>query len=307
MTAGASYRPVVADRERRVSTFIQALILGVLAGAVYGLFSIGLSLSFGVLRLVNFAHGDFVMVGMYLAYVAEHSWGLPLAAVLPLSIIPAALVAYFIYVIFFRGTGRQADHDQLIVSLGISIILENAALDVFGDTARSMNPLTISSFTFGGLYIPKAELLAFALSLILVAAIDIMLARTGFGRALRAVVSNRTVAELAGVRSNRVFTLTFVISIVLAIIAGIVIVGYLPATPDAGSNFVLIGFISVLLGGLGDVRGTFAAAVIVGLTESLVSIYWSPSVQDVIAFGLFVVIAMTRPRGLFGRGIGVSA
>jgi branched-chain amino acid transport system permease protein len=288
-------------------TFIQALILGILAGAVYGLFSTGLSLSFGVLRLVNFAHGDFVMVGMYLAYVAGHFWGLPVGAIIPLSIIPSALVAYFIYVVFFQGTGRSAEHDQLIVSLGISIILENAALDIFGDTARSLNPLTISSFTFSGVYIPKAELLAFVLSLVLVAAIDIILTRTKFGRSVRAVVANRTVAELAGVRSSRVFTLTFMISIVLAIIAGIVIVGYLPATPDAGSNFVLIGFISVLLGGTGDLRGTFAAAVIVGLTESLVSIYWSPSVQDVVAYGLFVVIAMTRPRGLFGRGIGAIA
>ena len=291
-----------------MTTFIQSLILGILAGAVYGfLFSIGLSLSFGVLRLVNFAHGDFVMVGMYLAYVAEHTWGLPLAAVLPLSIIPAALVAYLVYIVFFHGTGRQAEHDQLIISLGISIILENAALDIFGDTARSLNPLTISSFRFGGLYLPKAELLAFILSVILVAAIDLVLSRTGFGRAVRAVVANRGVAELAGVRSSRVFTLTFVISIVLAIVAGIVIVGYLPATPDVGSNFVLIGFIAVLLGGTGDLRGTFAAAVIVGLTESLVSIYWAPSVQDVVAYGLFVVIAMTRPRGLFGRGVGAIA
>jgi branched-chain amino acid transport system permease protein len=290
-----------------VSTFIQALILGVLAGAVYGLFSIGLSLSFGVLRLVNFAHGDFVMVGMYLGYFAAHAWRLPLTAVLPLSIIPAAMVAYIIYVVFFSGTGKSADHDQLIVSLGISIILENAALDAFGDTARSLTPLTIPAIRFAGLYVPTAELQAFILSLVLVAAIDIALARTNFGRAVRAVVSNRTVAELAGVRSNRVFALTFVVSIVLAIIAGIVIVGYLPATPDAGSNFVLIGFISVLLGGPGDLRGTFAASVIVGLTESLVSIYWSPNVQDVIAYGLFIVIVMTRPRGLFGRGIGVTA
>jgi branched-chain amino acid transport system permease protein len=217
------------------------------------------------------------------------------------------LVAYVIYIVFFRGTGRSAEHDQLIVSLGISIILENGALDIFGDTARSLNPLTISSFRFSGVYVPKAELLAFILSLVLVAAIDITLTRTKFGRAVRAVVANRTVAELAGVRSSQVFTLTFMVSIALAIIAGIVIVGYLPATPDAGSNFVLIGFISVLLGGTGDLRGTFAASVIVGLTESLVSIYWSPSVQDVIAYGLFVVIAMTRPRGLFGRGIGAIA
>lgn len=290
-----------------MTIFIQTLILGILAGSVYGLFSTGLSLSFGVLRLVNFAHGDFVMVGMFLAYFAERSAGIPLAAVLPLSIIPAALAASVIYFVFFHGTGKRADHDQLIISLGLSILLETGALDLFGDQARSLHVLNIPAYRFAGLYVPQAELLAFVLSIVLVGGLDIVLTRTSFGRAVRAVVADRAVAELAGVRAGRVFVITFIISIVLAVLAGVVIVGYLPATPDVGANFILIGFIAVLIGGTGDLRGTFAAAVIVGLTEALVSVYWAASVQDVAAYGLFIIIAMTRPRGLFGRGVGAVA
>jgi branched-chain amino acid transport system permease protein len=284
-----------------VTTAVEAVVLGVLAGAVYALFSVGLSVSFGVLRLVNFAHGDFVMLGMYFGYFAAHSWGLPLYAVIATSVIPAGLLGLFVYQVFFKGTGRGGNHDQLLIAIGLSILLENGTLDVFGETARSLHPLSVPTLHLGSIYFPQPQLLAAAVSLVLVVAFDLGLRKTSFGRAVRAVVADRTVAELNGVRPNLVFLGTFMASIVSAIIAGIVLLGYLPVTPEVGGALILIGFISVVLGGIGDVRGTAAAAVIVGLTESLVATYWAASVQDVVAFALFILVAMLRPRGLFQR------
>jgi branched-chain amino acid transport system permease protein len=285
-----------------VTTAVEAVILGVLAGAVYALFSVGLSVSFGVLRLVNFAHGDFVMLGMYFGYFAAHSWGLPIGAVIVSSVVPAALLGYVVYQVFFRGTGQGGNHDQLLIAIGLSILLENGTLEIFGESARSVNVLSVQTFHLGPIYLPEPQLLAAAVAVILVAAFDLGLRKTSFGRAVRAVVADRTVAELNGIRPNLVFLGTFMASIVSAAIAGIVLLGYLPVTPEVGGNLILIGFISVVLGGAGDVRGTAAAAVIVGLTESLVTTYWAARVQDVVAYALFILVAILRPRGLFNRG-----
>jgi branched-chain amino acid transport system permease protein len=286
-----------------VNTLAEALVLGVLVGAVYGLFSVGLSVSFGVLRLVNFAHGDFVMVGMYFGYFASHSWGIPIYLAMLICIPPAIALGFVTYELFFRGTGMGSGHDQLIIAIGLSILLENGALNLFGETARSLHPLSIPTWHLGSLYFPQPEVLAAVVSLFLIAAFDIGLRKSSFGRAVRAVVADRVVAELSGVRPNRVFLTTFLASIASAMIAGVVILGYLPVTPEVGSTFILIGFISVVLGGVGDVRGTAAAAVIVGLTESLVATYWNSDVQDVAAFGIFILVAILRPRGLFNRGV----
>jgi branched-chain amino acid transport system permease protein len=138
---------------------------------------------------------------------------------------------------------------------------------------------------------------------VLVLVFAYVLRRTRFGREVRAVVADRRIAELLGIRAGRVFVLTFVASIVTAIIAGVFILGYLPATPDAGSEFILIGFMAVILGGIGDLWGTFAAAIIIGVAQSLVASYWAPNVEDVAAFALFIVVALTRPKGLFSRAV----
>jgi branched-chain amino acid transport system permease protein len=288
-----------------VSEAVQAVLLGVLAGGVYGLFAVGLSLSFGVLRIVNFAHGDFVMVGMYFAFVVGESTKLPLSVIALLAIIPASLLAWLVYVLFFARSRLAADsHDQLVVTLGLSILLENGVQDYYGATARSLNPdAAPQAWHFGSDYLPIPQFQAFLVSVVLVLVFAYVLRRTRFGREVRAVVADRRIAELLGIRAGRVFVLTFVASIVTAIIAGVFILGYLPATPDAGSEFILIGFMAVILGGIGDLWGTFAAAIIIGVAQSLVASYWAPNVEDVAAFALFIVVALTRPKGLFSRAV----
>ena len=281
---------------------IATIVSGLLIGAVYGLFSVGLSLSFGVLRLVNFAHGDLVMFGMYGASALLATTTLSLYVAIPIVALAAIPCGAFIYLVFFKGTGAKSEYDQLIISLGLALLLETAAVNIFGNAAKANNALSVSSVTLGGLHLSQPQLVAFAVSLVVTVALDIILRKTAIGRSVRAVVADREVAILMGINERLVFASTFVVSVVLAGIAGVVLYGYQPVTPQTGTNFILLAFMVVVLGGIGDVRGTFAAGLLVGLVETLTATYASASVQDVAVYAFFVLVVVFRPTGIFGRG-----
>lgn len=281
---------------------ISSLVTGLLVGAVYGLFSVGLSLSFGVLRLVNFAHGDLVMGGMYGASALIAATSMSIYVAIPLIALAAVPFGMVLFVLFFRGTGSRNEHDQLIISLGLALLLETAAVNLFGNNARALNPLSIRAVTIGWLHLSQPQVVAFGVAVVLTVAIDVVLRITPIGRAVRAVVADREVALLMGVNEKRVFAGAFVVSVVVAAIAGVVLYGYLPVTPTTGSDFILIAFMVVVLGGIGDIRGTFAAGLLVGLVENITATYLNTSVQDVAVYALFVLAIIFRPSGLLGRG-----
>lgn len=281
---------------------ISSVVAGLLVGSVYGLFSVGLSLSFGVLRLVNFAHGDLVMGGMYGASALIAATSISIYVAIPLIALAAVPFGLLLFVTFFQGTGTRNDHDQLIISLGLALLLETAAVNLWGNNARALNPLSIPSVTIGWLHLSQPQVVAFGVAIVLTAAIDIVLRSTPIGRAVRAVVADREVALLMGVNEKRVFAGAFVVSVVVAAISGVVLYGYLPVTPTTGSDFILIAFMVVVLGGIGDVRGSFAAGLLVGLVENLTATYVNTSVQDVAVYALFVLAIIFRPTGLLGRG-----
>lgn len=284
-----------------LTSVIQALVLGLLAGAVYGLFSVGLSLSFGVMRVVNFAYGDFVMMGMFGAYLISTRTGYSVYLSLPIVIVGGLLVGWIVYFVFFRGTeAPERHHDQLLIALGLSILLEASAVDLFGSEPKTIGNGG-SSVTVGGLSLPVAQIIAFVIALGLTAGIEVVLLRTDVGRALRAIVVDRQLATMMGVRGSRVFPAAFAASIALAGIAGVVLFSYYPVTSDVGQTFILIAFICVVLGGAGDTRGAFVAGLVVGVLESLTTTFWRPELQDTVVYLVFVVAVLTRPKGLFGR------
>lgn len=281
---------------------IATLVSGVLVGSVYGLFSVGLGMGFGVLKLVNFAHGDLVMFGMYGAAALVTATSISVYAAIPLIALAAVPCGAVVYVVFFKGTGTKTEYDQLIISLGLALLLEAMAVNIFGNDARALNALSISSLHLGFLRIPKPQLVAFVVAVAVTVSLDVVVRRTAVGRSLRAVVADREVALLVGINERRIFAGTFVVSVVLAAVAGVVLYGYQPVTPQTGGNFVLLAFMIVVLGGVGDLRGTFAAGVLVGLVEGLTATYVNSSVQDVAVYALFVVVVVLRPAGIFGRG-----
>jgi len=283
--------------------FVTAVVLGVLVGAIYGLFSIGLGLSFGVLRMVNFAYGDFIAVAMYIAAEIILATHVSLYVAIPLVALSFIPIGYFTYVVFFRGTGRRAEHDQLVISLGLSLLLETILTNVFGTQPYALYPTSIPSVHLSWLYLPRPQLIAGLIALVLTVGIDLYLRRSRIGRAVRAVVADREVATTLGIDDRKVFTGAFVASMVVAGIAGAAMYGYLPVTPDVGVNFVLLGFIIVVLGGIGDLRGAFLAGICVGLAETLTASYWSTNVQDIVPYALFIVGATMLPRGVLGKAV----
>jgi len=281
---------------------VSTIVSGVLVGAVYGLFSVGLGMSFGVLRLVNFAHGDLVMFGMYGAAALVAATSISVYAAIPLIAVAAIPCGALVYVAFFKGTGKKTEYDQLIISLGLALLLEALAVNVFGNDARALNALSVASLHLGWLSVPKPQLVAFVVALGVTLVLDLLVRRTAIGRALRAVVADREVALLVGINERRIFAGTFVVSVVLAAIAGVVLYGYQPVTPDTGGNFILLAFMVVVLGGIGDLRGTFVAGILVGLVEGITATYVNSSVQDVAVYAFFVLVVILRPSGIFGKG-----
>jgi branched-chain amino acid transport system permease protein len=280
----------------------QAIVLGVLAGSVFGLASVGLSAVFGVMRMVNFAHGDFIMVGMYIAYAVSSGlrWNVYLS--LPFVIIAMAIFGYVVFKILFAKAAIGGQHNnQLIISLALAILLEALAQQVFGSDPRIV-PGPKGGPSIGSLVLPTAQLVGFGVAVACMVLLEIGLNRTRHGRALRGVVSNRETATLVGIPVGSYYTLAFMISAVLAGISGVVLAAYYPVTPDVGLTFVLLSFVCVLLGGAGDIMGTFIAGLIVGVVESLTATFWHPTYQDVTVYALFIVLVLLLPRGIRGNG-----
>jgi branched-chain amino acid transport system permease protein len=287
-----------------MTTFLQTLLLGILGGAVYGLFSAGLSLAFGVLRLVNFAHGDFVMLGMFTAYAVFTQLHVSIYVAIPIAIVVGGIISVPVYFIFFKGVAQKTVHGQLVIALGLSLLVENIVLNVAGSQSRALNPLSTPTWHAGGLFIPEPQTYAFIAAVAATVLLELLLQRTAAGRVLRAVVADREAAQVLGVRPERAYIWAFALSIALAVVAGVVLFGYYPVDYMVGQNFILIGFICVTLGGVGDVRGAFVAGLVVGVSESLVGTYWSITVQDLAAYAVFVLGCLFFPRGILGRAVG---
>jgi branched-chain amino acid transport system permease protein len=287
-----------------VTALIETLLLGILAGAVYGLFSAGLSLAFGVLRIVNFAHGDFVMIGMYVAYFCSATLHVSIYLAIIFGLVGGALISIPVYYIFFKGTTRKTVHGQLVIALGLSFLLENGVLNIYGSQTRALHPISTPTWHLGSLYIPEPQFYAFVAAAVATVLLEVLLQRTAAGRVLRAVVADREAAEILGVKPERTYLWAFAVSIGLALMAGVVLFGYYPASYQVGQNFILIGFICVTLGGIGDVRGAFVSGLVVGVSESLVATYWSITVEDVAAYAVFVVGVLFFPQGILGRAVG---
>jgi branched-chain amino acid transport system permease protein len=290
--------------ELHMTELAQTLLLGLLVGAVYGLFSAGLSLAFGVLRIVNFAHGDFVMLGMFTAYAVWHYLHISIYFAVPIAIVGGAIISVPVYLIFFKRATQKTVHGQLVIALGLSLLIENGVLNVAGSDTKALNPISTPTWHWGSIYVPEPQTYAFVAAIASTIILELLLQRTSAGRILRAVVADREAAQTLGVRPERAYVWAFALSISLALVAGVVLFGYYPVSYQVGQSFILIGFICVTLGGIGDVRGAFVAGILVGVSESLVGTYWSITVQDLAAYAVFILGALFFPRGILGRAVG---
>ncbi|MDP9148552.1 MAG: branched-chain amino acid ABC transporter permease [Myxococcota bacterium] len=281
---------------------LQAVLTGLLTGGLYALVGMGLALVFGVMRIVNFAHGAFLMVGMYVAYFVC-TW-LHVSPYLGFPLVMAALfgLGLAVYGLLVKQVMSAPHSMQILLTAGISLFFVGVAQIVFGADYRQLNlPLASHNDHAFGLTINRAYLVSFLLATAVSAGLYLLVARTDLGRAMRAVAQNRRIAALMGIRVERVSALTFAIGAACAGLGGALLLPVFYTYPTVGESFQIRSFVIVVLGGMGSIEGAALGGVVLGITESLTAYLWSDSYSQVVNFVLFLVVLVVRPAGLLGK------
>ena len=280
---------------------LQIIVSGFLLGAVYALFSSGLTLIWGMMNVVNFAHGDFVMLGMYIAYIAVvalHAGPLTftLLAALVLSILGAC-----VYYVLIRQVMRGPMLAQILSTFGLALLMRYTVFWFFSATFMTLpgSPLS-GSIRLGGVLIGIPQLVAGMLAMALTLGMHLLLTRTTLGSQILAVSEDRQAAMLMGIRPDRMQALAWGLASASAGIAGALIATFYYLTPTVGESLVLIAFVVVCFGGFGSVPGAMLAGLIIGLIQAASAYYIGPVYKDVVVFALFVAILWVRPQGLLG-------
>jgi len=281
--------------------FVQAFLNGLLVGGVYALIASGMALIFGVMRLVNFAHGAFLMLGTYLSYYGWVLLGLNPYLFFPIWGAVLFLFAVGIYRVLVRRVMGASDFLQILLTEGISLAIIGLAQLVFGADYRQINlPIANRITGFGPFHFSVGYILSFAVSVALVIALTQFLGRTEMGRAIRAVAQNRTVAPLMGIRVERVSAITFGLGIACAGIAGALLLPIFWTNPTVGAPYTLKSFVIVVLGGMGSVQGAALGGLLLGVAEQFTAYTWADRYAEVVNFVIFLLVLLFRPQGLFG-------
>jgi branched-chain amino acid transport system permease protein len=278
-----------------------ALVGGVLTGGVYALVALGLTLIYGVLHIVNFAHGALLMVAMFLAWSLFSHAGIDPYAAVPLVAGVMFLVGWALYRFLIGQISRGDDQAILLTTLGLAVVLDNVALVVFqGDTRTIETPLSFAMVEAGPLLLPAAKLISFAVALMLAGLLWAFMALTRTGRAIRAVAKEPEGARLMGIRPERMFALAYGIGIACLGAAGCLLLPSFYVSPSVGENFVLVAFTIVVLGGMGSFPGALMGGVLVGVAESMGGLFLGESLGPISISLIFILILLVRPTGLFG-------
>ncbi len=285
---------------------LQLLLGGMVIGVIYALVAMGLSLIFGVLEIVNFAHGEFYMLGAMAAFFLSSGVNLgywPTVAVVTLGAVCVGFVLYEALLGSLQGEGFER---SILLTLGLSMVLQNGAVYLFTMTPRMIsNSLTYSNVLIGDLRISQARLYALALGLAAFAALYFILHRTRIGKAMRGVSQNREAALMVGIDPRAVARLAVAIGIGLSGLAGAALAPVYAVHPVMGFAFVFKAFAIIIIGGLGNVSGAAIAAVVLGIAESLIGGFLPLVMVDALAFVAMIAILLFKPHGLFGRGVRV--
>jgi branched-chain amino acid transport system permease protein len=278
---------------------VQGALNGLAMGWIYILIAVGLSLIFGIMRIVQFAHGEIYMLGAYLSYYLTLSRA-PLALAIAISMAGMGTAGYLLNRAFFRRLRTKA-HLSIVFSLGLLLILQTSAVIVFGLSERSLPRLSDATMTIFGLRIATERVIAVLISAFVMAAALLFLKRTRFGMALVACAQNREAAILQGIDPDKVAGIAMAIGCALAAAGGTVAGSILKLSPFMGGEALSKGLVIVVLGGMGSLGGTVAAGLLIGLSDSLGQIYFGSSVASIVPLVLVIGLLIVKPNGLFGH------
>jgi len=285
-----------------VRTVLQLLLNGIMLGGIYGLISMGLTLIFGVMKIVNFAHGEFLMLAMYGAFWLFHFFGI--SPYISLLIVTPAMFAFGLLI--QRGLIQKLIDapgiTQIFVTVGLSMALQNGILYLWSADYRGVRvPAATMSLTMGNISISTSRLMVFAANIAVVLFLMFFLKKTSLGKAMRATSQNWRAAWLMGVNVQKIYLIAFAMGSALVGIAGCMIIPIYSVFPSVGINFVLITFVVVVLGGMGDIVGAFLSGLIVGLVETVSGFLLAPSLGPLVVFVFFVLILLFKPSGIAGK------
>lgn len=285
----------------------QLILNGIMLGSMYAIIAVGLTLIFGIVRVVNFAHGEFLMVGMYAVHLlAKHAGMHPYVAAVPVVIllfVLGALIQRFI----IQKLLNADEHIQIFATVGLSTALINLALILFGADLHSVSaPIARVGVEVGPFKVLTGHLVIFVAAIALVAGLHVFMQKTALGRAIRATAQNRYAAQLMGVKVERIYIISFGLGAACVGLASALIMPLYPVSPTIGTYFVLTAFVVVVLGGMRSMYGAFFGALIIGIVDSLSGYYIAPDLKEVVYFAIFILILIFKPTGLFGFGRGTE-
>jgi len=280
---------------------IAAVLNGLMTGSVYALIALGLTLVYGVLHIINFAHGATLTAAMFAVFVGHAMFGIdPYLMILILAPLFFGL-GYLLQRFVIGPAAHGSDSNVLLITLGLSIMIENALLAVFRSDTRSIDvPYAFSSFDLGFTFLAVPRVVAFAVSLLVALLLWLLLHRTDTGKAIRAVAKERMGADLVGIRVDHIFAVTFGLGAACVAIAACLLMPSFYVTPRIGNAFVLVAFTIVVLGGMGSIPGAVIGALFIGVVESLSGLLLNESLGQLGIFLIFILVLLVRPTGLFG-------
>ena len=287
--------------------YVQVLVSGLLLGGVYALISIGLNLIFGVVRIINFAHGEIVMLSMYLTFWLHHFFNIDpymsALIVMPVMFGFGVLLQRFIIQPILTTSATM----KIFTTVAISLLLQNLALIFWkGDFRTVRTTYSMSSFEVLGIIVSIPRLVAFVTALLSLAILYYFIKYTYIGKALRAIVEDHSVARLMGVNVEKHYLFAFGLGTMFTALGGVVLMPFSSVYPTVGAPFTLLAFVVVVLGGLGSMSGTFLAGLFIGVVESFGGTFVSPALKEAIYFAIFILVLLIRPQGLFGMGKGTE-
>ena len=284
------------------SLIVNGVIAGVLTGLVYGLMAVGLSVIFGVVRVVNFAHGEMLTLAMYASVMLFAAFKVdPFLAILPVAagffifgyLLQSALINRFV---------ARPEHSQFILLVAVAMVMSNGLLMVFGPDARSVQTdYQLDSFARGPLLFDAARVYAAAAAVGATALLFAFFRFTLTGKAIRACADNHLGAQVVGLNVKRIYALTFGLGAACVAVAGCALSTLFEVSPAVGPAFTLLAFVIVIVGGLGSMTGALLGGVLIGVSEALAGLFIAPSAKSMVSFGLLILVLVVRPRGLLGR------
>ncbi|NKE69085.1 branched-chain amino acid ABC transporter permease [Ramlibacter sp. RBP-2] len=284
-----------------LSILFPAVLNGITTGAVYALVALGLTLIYGVLHIINFAHGAALMVALYAVYLLKERFGIDPYLALP-AVVPAMFaLGYGLQRAVVNRASHGKDENILLVTLGLAIVLENGALLLFKSDTRTIDTAyTLTTVAIGPAMIGLTKLIAFGGALLVSALLMLLMAKTDLGRAIRAVAKEKQGARLMGIDVDHVYAMSFGIGFACLGAAACFLLPAYYVNPQVGTGFVLVAFTIVVLGGMGSFAGALLGGLIVGVVESLGGLYLGESLGQVGIFAIFILVLLLRPQGLFG-------